>query len=119
MTNVQKSKRFNLEERTLIFAQDVRKLVSRLPKTIQNNEDAKQLVRSSGAIGANYIEGNEALGKKDFVMRLRISRKEAKESAFWLSLLESNENGIAECHRLRSEAREIMLILTAIINKVS
>ena len=71
---------YDLEERTLKFALAVRKLVKRIPKTIANREDAKQLVRASGSVGANYIEANEALGDKDFVYRIKICRKESKEA---------------------------------------
>jgi len=76
-----------LEERTLIFAKDVRKFVRKLKKDIPNLEDSRQLVNSSGSVGANYIEANESLSKKDFVMRIKICRKEAKESSYWLNLI--------------------------------
>ena len=68
------SKKYDLENRTLAFAKDVRSFVRNLKYDIVNNEDVKQLVRASGSIGANYIEANESLGKKDFKMRIRISR---------------------------------------------
>ena len=70
-------KQYDLEDRTKDFARRVRRFVSQLPKNTANFEDGKQLVRSSGSIGANYIEANESLSKKDFVMRVKISRKEA------------------------------------------
>jgi four helix bundle protein len=57
-------KKYDLEERTFRFAQDVRSFVKTLPRTVSNIEDVKQLVRASGSVGANYIEANEALGKK-------------------------------------------------------
>ena len=87
-------KPYDPEERTFEFAKDCRILVSRLPKSIPNYEDGKQLVRSSGSVGANYIEANEKLGDKDFVFRLKIARKEAKESAsaYWLRLLKSSNS---------------------------
>jgi four helix bundle protein len=78
---------FSLEERTFLFAKDCRYFVKSLPKTISNIEDCKQLIRSSGSVGANYIEANENLGDRDFKMHLKIARKEAKESIFWLRLL--------------------------------
>jgi len=53
-----------------------------LPRTIGNTEDIKQVVWSSGSVGANYIEANESLEKKDFRMRIRISRKESKETGY-------------------------------------
>ncbi len=74
------SKQYDLEDRTLKFAKNVRALVKKLRKTVGNIEDGKQLVRSSGSVGANYIEANEALSKKDFILRIKICRKESKES---------------------------------------
>ena len=81
------NKTYNLELRTYEFARDCRFLIKDLKKTISNIEDGKQLVRSSGSVGANYIEGNEKLGEKDLKFRMKISRKEAKESEYWLKLL--------------------------------
>lgn len=111
-------KPYNLEERTFEFAKDCRLLVFRLPKTIANIEDSKQLVGSSGSVGANYIEANEKLGEKDFSFRLKIARKEAKEASYWLRLLKASnkqyESNIAEVLR---EAEELRKILSAIINK--
>jgi len=101
------------------FAIDCRLLVRDLKKTISNIEDAKQLIRSSGSVGANYIEANEKLGDKDLKFRLRISRKEAKESEYWLKLLKvmnTTENERIEV--LISEANELKRILSAIINKL-
>lgn len=75
-------KKFDLEDRTLAFAKDVRIFIRKLSKNLTNIDDCRQLLRSSGSVGANYIEANEALSQKDFRMRIKISRKEAKESAF-------------------------------------
>ncbi len=83
MKQIKKNKPvYDLEERTFIFAKDVRLFVKTLPKTLANFEDAKQVVKSSGSVGANYLEANEALSKKDLLMRIKISRKEAKESKY-------------------------------------
>src|ERR1051325_77801 len=65
----------DLEERTFLFAQEVRSFVKSLPRTIGNTEDARQLIRASGSVAANWIEANEALSKKDFLLRAKISRK--------------------------------------------
>lgn len=110
----------NLEERTAVFATDVRHFVRRLPRTLSNIEDAKQLVRSSGSVAANCIEANEALGGKDRVMRFKTARKEAKESQLWLRLLDVGEHGPTDQLRkaLWQEAHELKLILTAIIKKL-
>ncbi|MBI4374438.1 MAG: four helix bundle protein [Deltaproteobacteria bacterium] len=116
MTEIQNQKRYDLEERTLEFAGRVRDFIRRLPKNIANFEDAKQVIRSSGSIGANYIEVNESLSKKDFLMRIKISRKEAKESRYWLSLL-SVDGLEPERKVLVQEATELMNILGAILRK--
>lgn len=110
---------FNLEERTFVFARGCRILVQKLPKTISNIEDGKQLVRSSGSVGANYIEANEKLGDKDFLLRLKIARKEAKESIYWLRLLKdlNSETLKEQIQKLIDEGQELRKILSAIINK--
>jgi four helix bundle protein len=87
-------KPYDLEERTFLFAKRVRQFVKKLPRTVSNLEDVKQLVKASGSVGANYIEANEALGKKDFLMRLKISRKEAKESIYWLRLVDTGAESL-------------------------
>lgn len=70
----------------------MRIFVKKLKKTIANIEDSKQVIRSSGSVGANYIEANENLSHKDFVFRAKICRKEAKESAYWLRLIKETNN---------------------------
>ena len=116
MTN---KKPYDLEERTFQFAKEVRDFIKSLEKTITNIEDAKQLVRSSGSVGANYIEANESLSKKDFVYRVKISRKEAKESIFWLRLInETNElSGVNKANELIQESTELKKIFSSIIEK--
>ncbi|MBM4167165.1 MAG: four helix bundle protein [Ignavibacteria bacterium] len=115
------TKRYDLEERTLKFALDVALFCKKLPKTMTNAEYVKQLIRSSSSVGANYIEANESLSKKDFLMRAKISRKETKESAFWLQLIKetNSETYKAEATTLYNEAIELKKILSAIIEKSS
>jgi four helix bundle protein len=115
--DVKPVKRYDLEDRTLRFSKDVIQFVNGLPKTIANIELCKQLVRSAGSIGANYIEANEALGKKDFAMRARIARKEAKETRYWLELVEYSEDQAQTQQELVQEATELLKILSAIISK--
>ena len=120
MTEIQNSNpAYDLEERTFQFAKNVRLFVKTLPKTIVNIEDGKQLVKASGSVGANYIEANESLGKKDFLMRIRISRKEAKESAYWLRLInETNElKNSNDARTLMQEANELKKIFSSILEK--
>ncbi|MFA6082135.1 MAG: four helix bundle protein [Patescibacteria group bacterium] len=111
---------YDLEERTAKFARDVRVFIRNLPKTIANIEDGKQVVRSSGSIGANYLEANDSLSKKDLVMRMKISRKEAKETCYWLNLIYVEENSESDKQKtsLQNEAKELMLILGSIIQKL-
>ena len=119
MTKKEISKQYDLEDRTLEFARRVRAFVKKLSKTIANNEDAKQLVRASGSVGANYIEANEALSKKDFIMRIKICRKEAKESGYWLALVDTEDDSELESkrHELIQEATELTNIFGAILRK--
>ena len=119
MTEIKNSKQYDLEDRTFEFAKDCRLFIKKLPKTIGNIEDGKQLVRSSGSVGANYIEANEALSKKDFVLRSKICRKEAKESRYWLSLVDTSDDPKLEKERLEliQEATELMNIFGSIIRK--
>jgi len=119
MAENQNSKQYDLEERTFRFAQRVREFVKRLPKTLANIEDSRQLVNASGSVGANYIEANEALSKKDFVMRIKICRKEAKESGYWLKLVDTNDDSKLEHEReeLIQEATELMKIFGSILHK--
>jgi four helix bundle protein len=110
---------YNLEERTFQFAKDVRLFVKTLPKTIANIEDGKQAVKASGSVGANYREANESLSRKDFLMRMKISRKEAKESAYWLGLIRETNNlrNDNDVQKLLQEANELRKILSSILKK--
>lgn len=111
--------RFDLEKRLTEFGRTVVRLCKPLPKDAINNRIISQLTGSSGSIGANYREANDALGKKDFLLRIRISRKEAKETLHWLELLEEANHKIKfEILILFQECTEIKNILSAIIIKV-
>ena len=117
MKNNDNQKPYDLEDRTFNFAKASRRFVKALPRTIANIEDVKQFVRASGSIGANYIEANEAIGKKDFVMKIKICRREAKESGYWLRLLDTGEKLEFQRDDLVGEATELMKIFGAIIRK--
>ena len=118
MTESQNSKQYNLEERTFTFAKNVRGFIKKMPKNIINMDDLKQLIRSSGSVGANYIEANESLSKKDFLMRVKICRKEAKETIYWLNLLDTNDEESEKSRKLLiKECTELMKIFGAIIEK--
>jgi four helix bundle protein len=115
---MQEEKVYNLEDRTYLFARECRFLTRTLPKTLSNVEDGKQLIRDLGSIGANYIEANEKLGDKDFKMRIKIARKEAKEAQYWLKLLRDlNDVSKPKIEELVQEAVELRNILSSIANK--
>ena len=119
MTQTQDHRIYDLEDRTFEFARRCRALVKRLPRTIANTEDGRQLINASGSVGANYTEANEAISKKDFVHRIKICRKESKESRFWLRLLEAGDDKWVESERrsLEQEATELLKIFNSIAHK--
>jgi len=88
-------------------------------ETGANIEDGKQLIKASGSVDANYREANESLSKKDFVMRIKICRKEAKESAYWLRLIKETNDliNVGEAQRLIQEANELKKIFSSILEK--
>jgi len=106
---------FDLEERTFLFAKNVRVFVKELDKSIWNKEDIKQVTRSSGSIAANYIEANEKLGDKDFLMKIRICKKETKETMLWLRLFDIESENLEKTRKnLIEEATELKNIFGAI-----
>jgi four helix bundle protein len=119
MTEKQNSRQFDLEDRTFDFAKKVRIFAKKLPRTVTHIEDMKQLVRASGSVGANYIEANESLTKKEFIHRIMICRKEAKESGYWLRLLNIDDHSPLrdELTKLIVESTELMKIFGSIIQK--
>ncbi len=109
---------YNLEDRTLEFAKKIVDLIKELPRNIANLELSSQIIRSAGSVGANYREANDSLGKKDFIMRLRISRKEAKETYYWLQLISHSNSTLKESlDLLLDESSQLIKILSSIINK--
>jgi len=108
-----------LYDRLLFFAKKCQKLVKKLPNTNYNREYGDQLIRSSASPGSNYIEATEASSKKDFTYRLKICRKETKESIHWLHLIENANNELTMVHHetkeLINEAKEFIRIFAASI----
>jgi len=118
MNNNQNQKPYDLEERTRLFAKDIISFSGALPRTIANIEIVKQMVMAAGSVGANYIEANESLSKKDFGVRIKICRKEAKEAKYWLSLLEVRNGDMEDRRkRLAGEATELLRIFSSMVAK--
>lgn len=112
--NIKKSK-YDLRDRLLIFIKNILFICRRLPKIPECESIRRQLVRSASSIGANYEEADGALSRKDFVNKVGISRKEAKETRYWLSVIHGDFCDTTETMRLIQESEEIIKILSAII----
>jgi four helix bundle protein len=93
MSENRNSKQYDLENRTFQPAKNVALYTRKVSQNAANFEYGKQVIDSSGSVGANYIEANDVLSKKDFIMRIKICRKEAKESGYWLRLLIETNDG--------------------------
>lgn len=115
------NKYLDLEQRTEKFSMAVRDFCVKCKKDVINVEYIKQLIRAAGSVGANYIEANDSLGNKDKKMKIRISKKEAKESLYWLKhILVYEDTSVEETRTvLSSEANQLMLIFAAVLRKLS
>jgi four helix bundle protein len=117
------AKPYDLEERTYAFALEIRMFLQNVKWDPVSWTDVKQLLRSSGSIAANYIESIEAISNPDSIYRLRITKKETRESGLWLRLL-NDCNPLAEEHHtclneLLQETNELVKIFASIIRKKS
>lgn len=115
------NRKYDLEERTYQFARNVAVFCKKLPANSINFKYIEQVIRASGSVGANYIEANESLSKKDFAMRIKICRKESKEVNYWLRLIvDSNADEFKkEGLHLGKEAEELKRIFSSIVDKCS
>ena len=118
--SMDKNKPYNLEERTFRFAIEVRAFLQKIKSNDLNRDDFRQVIRSSGSIGANYIEANAGMSKKDLLYRLRICRKEAKETNYWLRIILDSLKGEnkRKIQPLITESFELLKIFSSIIEKV-
>jgi four helix bundle protein len=114
---VQNERKYDFEDRTLKSAGEVSVYCEKTPRTVSNLEYCKQLIRSSGSIGANYIEANESLSRKDFLLHIKVCRKEAKEARYWLQLLSCGEGSELLRQKLVQESSELMKIFGAIVER--
>jgi four helix bundle protein len=112
-------KKFNLEDRTFDFANNCKEFLKKIDRSIHNLEYYKQLIRSSGSVAANFIEANESFSRNDFSHRVKICRKEAKESRLWLRLIDINEQQMAPARDiLIQESIELTRIFGAMLEKI-
>ena len=108
--------KYDLEERTINFSKDIIDFCKKLPQNSINRSLVSQLIRSGTSIEANYSEADEANSKKDFINKIAISKKETKETKYWLRLIAHTfPDSKQEARELWKEAQELNLILAAII----
>lgn len=111
-------KTYDLEQRTLEFSRKIIQLSKKPPFDRINNRLIDQLIRSGTSIGANYREANETDSKKDFKNKIRIAKKEAKETIYWLELITGNNPVDKQLVKvLLNESTELMKILASIYDK--
>lgn len=119
-TNNQPTGKYNLNQRTIDFSRDLIQFAKTVPQSVISTPIISQLIRAGTSIGANYAEADGAESKNDFIHKLGIAKKEAKETQYWLNMvafcfpnLEQNKIKL-----LKDEAQELILILSSIINKL-
>ena len=116
--NPNNKKKYDLEERTAKFGEDIIKFVNSFTRNAINNPLITQLVRSGTSIGGNYMEADGAESKKDFRHKIGICKKESKETLHWLRMI-ATANPIRkdECRIHWKEAHELVLIFSSILKK--
>lgn len=116
MDNKIKNNNYDLEERTAKFGEEIIKFIKKIPKKTENLSIINQLIKSGTSIGANYCEALEAESKKDFSHKISISKKETRETKFWLRMVAVSEDSLKEESRvLWQEAKELNLIFGKIV----
>jgi len=108
---------YDLKERTFKFAQRMLDIVEQLPKTSQSEIIRRQLAKAGTSIGANVEEADGTITKKDFINKMVIARKEAKETRYWLRLISGRYVKEEEIASDIKECQELINILSSIINK--
>lgn len=112
---------YDLMERTAQFGEQIVRFAKKIPRGIErpeNNRLIDQLVGAATSIGANYCEADDAVSGKDFKCKIGISRKESKETMFFLRMIAASEESLArEAHELWREAKELNLIFGSIWRK--
>ena len=108
--------KFDIQDRTFEFAVRVVRLVDRLPRTVASVEIGRQVVRSATSVRSNMEEADAAEAKQDFIHKMSVAHKEARETRYWLrviqaALLEADD----EVQVLIQESDELVRILYTII----
>lgn len=114
-----KGKPYDIKERTFLFAVDVVRLIDQLPRTTAGVALGRQLVRSGTSVGANVEEADAAESRRDFIHKMSIARKEARETRYWLRVIRATLHSGAKVDALISECGELIRILSTIIKRAS
>lgn len=116
----QGERRFDLEERTARFSEEVIRFCRTIRKDVVSEPLIRQLVRAATSIGANYCEADDAASRREFRYRIGICRREARETKYWLRMLATAASDQAEeARRLWREAKELHLIFVSIVRKTT
>ena len=107
--------KFDIQERTFEFAVRVVKLVNRLPRTVAGIEIGRQVVRAATSIGSNVEEADAAESKRDFIHKMSIAHKEARETRYWLRIVKAALLDDDEVQALIQENDELVRILYTIV----
>lgn len=111
------SNKYDLEERTARFGENIIEFCKSIPQNIITIPIIKQLIRSGTSIGANYCEANNASSKKDFKNKIFICKKEAQETKYWLRMVSNvTTDKKEEARKLWKECQELTLIFQKIVN---
>lgn len=114
---MQNNNKFDLEERTAIFGENVIKFAKKMTKNTITIPIITQLVKAGTSIGANYCEADGAESKKDFEHKIGICKKEAKEVKHWLRMTATAVSELKEeARKLWKEAQELVLIFSSSIS---
>lgn len=117
-SNPNAQKKYDLEDRTLKFSEEIIDFCKKLPQTLITKPIISQLIRAGTSIGANYCEADEASSRKDFINKISIAKKETKETKYWLRIITHTlPESKSEARKLWKEAQELNLIFAAIIRK--
>jgi four helix bundle protein len=114
--NVAQRSPTDIQQRTFEFAKRIVKLVDKLPRTLATTEIGRQMLRSGTSIGANVQEADAAESRNDFIHKLSIALKEARETRYWLALVDATIlSNVPEVQALLQESTELTKILFTII----
>ena len=108
-------KKFDIQERTFEFAVQVSKLVNRLPRTVAGIEIGRQVVRSATSVGSNVEEADAAESKRDFIHKMSVAHKEARETRYWLRVIQAALLNDDQVRTLIQESDELVRILYTIV----